>query len=70
MKLMRSLPIGYKVRVRMAPNSHKDEEALNKQIDDKERVCAASENENMKKLINSAISGTDDIDIYLSILKR
>lgn len=68
-KLSRALPVGYKIKVRIARGAHEDEENLNKQINDKERVFAAMENDNMKKTINSIISATDDIDIYLNHIK-
>jgi len=67
-KLMRGLPINYRVKVKIAPHTHDDEANLNKQFDDKERVCAALESEHIKKLINNSISNTDDIDIYLPLI--
>ena len=66
---MRALPIGYRIKVRIAPHTHDDEANLNKQLDDKERVCAALESENVKKMINKSIEGTDDIDVYLPFLR-
>ncbi len=68
-KLLRALPVCYRIHVKVASNTHKDEENLNKQLDDKERVCAALESENVRKMINKAISSTDDIDVYLPFLK-
>ncbi|KAL4313730.1 hypothetical protein AHAS_Ahas15G0014300 [Arachis hypogaea] len=46
-KLMRSLPSRYKVDIRVAPGSHATEAAVNKQLNDKERVAAALENPNL-----------------------
>ena len=68
-KLLRTLPICYRTKVRIAPKTHNDEANINKQLDDKERICAALENENVRKMINKAIAGTDDIDVYLPFLK-
>ena len=68
-KLLRVLPLCYRAKVKIAVHSHDDEANLNKQLDDKERVCAALENENVCKLINKSISSTDDIDVYLPFLK-
>jgi len=43
-KLLRVLPPCFKVDVRISPGSHAQEDAVNKQLADKERVCAALEN--------------------------
>lgn len=40
-KLLRSLPRRFKVDVRITPGSHVSEAAINKQLQDKERVAAA-----------------------------
>ncbi|CAN0907981.1 Protein AE7 [Linum grandiflorum] len=42
-KLMRSLPPRYKVDIRVAPGSLATEAAVNKQLNDKERIAAALE---------------------------
>ena len=68
-KLMRTLPMGYKIKVQISPHTHDDEENINKQINDKERVYAATEGGNLKKMINNTTSKTDDIDVYLPYLK-
>eukprot|EP00548_Thalassiothrix_antarctica_P020293 CAMPEP_0194182202 /NCGR_PEP_ID=MMETSP0154-20130528/22211_1 /TAXON_ID=1049557 /ORGANISM="Thalassiothrix antarctica, Strain L6-D1" /LENGTH=215 /DNA_ID=CAMNT_0038898369 /DNA_START=52 /DNA_END=696 /DNA_ORIENTATION=+ len=43
-KLLRSLPSRFKVTVRIQPGTHASEQAINKQLADKERVAAALEN--------------------------
>ncbi|PAV23301.1 FAM96B [Pyrrhoderma noxium] len=43
-RLMRTLPHRFKVDIRVKPGSHQSESALNKQLNDKERVAAALEN--------------------------
>ncbi|KAG1764231.1 FAM96B protein [Suillus occidentalis] len=43
-RLMRSLPQRFKVDIRVKPGSHQSELAVNKQLNDKERVAAALEN--------------------------
>ncbi|EGO21795.1 hypothetical protein SERLADRAFT_372430 [Serpula lacrymans var. lacrymans S7.9] len=43
-RLLRSLPQRYKVDIRVKPGSHQSEDAVNKQLNDKERVAAALEN--------------------------
>ncbi|KZP32549.1 FAM96B protein [Athelia psychrophila] len=43
-RLLRSLPRRFKVDIRVKPGSHQSELAVNKQLNDKERVAAALEN--------------------------
>jgi metal-sulfur cluster biosynthetic enzyme len=43
-RLSTSIPPYYKIHVSVAPGSHDDEESVNKQLADKERVAAATEN--------------------------
>ncbi|KAL4065274.1 hypothetical protein V8B97DRAFT_1946618 [Scleroderma yunnanense] len=43
-RLMRCLPPRFKVDIRVKPGSHQSELAVNKQLNDKERVAAALEN--------------------------
>ncbi|RDB24090.1 hypothetical protein Hypma_008705 [Hypsizygus marmoreus] len=43
-RLLRSLPNRFKVDIRLKPGSHQSELAVNKQLNDKERVAAALEN--------------------------
>ncbi|TFK72144.1 FAM96B protein [Pluteus cervinus] len=44
-RLLRSLPARFKVDIYVKPGSHVSEHALNKQLNDKERVAAALENQ-------------------------
>lgn len=53
-KLTRSLP-QYQVRVEIEPGSHSSERAINKQLADKERVCAALENKHLLAVVNRCI---------------
>jgi metal-sulfur cluster biosynthetic enzyme len=57
-KLLRSLPNSdrFKVTVRIEPGTHNSELAVNKQLADKERVCAALENKHLLGLVNKCIS--------------
>ncbi|KAM0881693.1 hypothetical protein ACQ4PT_032791 [Festuca glaucescens] len=57
-KLMRSLPPRYKVDIRVAPGSHATELAVNKQLNDKERVAAALENSNLLDIVEECLSPT------------
>ena len=56
-KLMRSLPPRFKVDVNVTPGKHASELALNKQLNDKERVAAALENDNLLKVVNGCLEG-------------
>lgn len=49
--LIRSLPARYKTEVTITPGSHASEEAVNKQLADKERVSAALENNNLLEVL-------------------
>ncbi|XP_010551238.1 PREDICTED: protein AE7 [Tarenaya hassleriana] len=54
-KLLRSLPPRYKVDIRVAPGSHATEAAVNKQLNDKERVAAALENPNLVDMVDECL---------------
>ena len=54
-KLMRCLPRRFKVDVRITKGSHDTEDAINKQLNDKERVSAAIENPSLLKAINRCL---------------
>merc|ERR1712061_942863 len=64
-KLQRSLPRRFKVDVEITPGTHNQEDQVNKQLGDKERVAAALENPALRNLINNGIAGTDRPDIAL-----
>ncbi|GKZ00029.1 hypothetical protein MPSEU_000956300 [Mayamaea pseudoterrestris] len=54
-KLHRSLPRRFKVKISIEPGTHQSETAVNKQLQDKERVCAALENPHLLKIVNKCI---------------
>ena len=58
-KLLRVLPIRFKVTIEIYPGSHQSEVAVNKQLNDKERVAAALENKHLLDVVNKCISGVD-----------
>lgn len=58
-KLLRSLPSRFKVTVKIYPGMHQSEHAINKQLDDKERVAAAVENGHLLDVVNKCIAHTD-----------
>uniref|UniRef100_A0A2P2J949 MIP18 family protein At1g68310-like n=1 Tax=Rhizophora mucronata TaxID=61149 RepID=A0A2P2J949_RHIMU len=55
-KLMRSLPSRYKVDIKVAPGTHASEAAVNKQLNDKERVAAALENPNLVDMVDECLA--------------
>ncbi|CEG36262.1 Uncharacterized conserved protein [Plasmopara halstedii] len=58
-KLLRSLPSRFKVDILITPGSHSSEAAVNKQLNDKERVAAALENSHLLTVVNKCIANTD-----------
>ncbi|CAH2064442.1 unnamed protein product [Thlaspi arvense] len=62
-KLRECLPLHYKIDIKVSPGSHADEDsgeviyavAVNKQLNDKERVIAALENPNLRQLVDECI---------------
>ena len=57
-KLNMCLPKRFKIKVEIAPGSHEQELQVNKQLGDKERVCAALENPNLVKMIKRGLKDT------------
>lgn len=57
-KLLRSLSSNdrFKVTVRIEPGTHNSEVSVNKQLADKERVCAALENKHLLGVVNNCIA--------------
>ncbi|KAA8583513.1 hypothetical protein FQN60_014721 [Etheostoma spectabile] len=58
-KLLRSLPDRFKIDVHITPGSHASEEAVNKQLADKERVAAALENSSLLEVVNQCLTPRD-----------
>ncbi|KAG2329395.1 hypothetical protein Bca52824_000575 [Brassica carinata] len=58
-KLKECLPLHYKVDIRVSPGSHADEDSVNKQLNDKERVVAALENPNLRQLVDECICSSE-----------
>lgn len=57
-KLLWSLPVRFKVRVAITPGSHASEAAVNKQLNDKERVAAALENSGLLQVVQKCLAGS------------
>ncbi|GLB35426.1 putative iron-sulfur cluster assembly protein [Lyophyllum shimeji] len=55
-RLLRSLPDRYKVDIRLKPGSHQSEHAVNKQLNDKERVAAALENQALLDTVEQCLA--------------
>ncbi|XP_038825703.1 cytosolic iron-sulfur assembly component 2B-like isoform X1 [Salvelinus fontinalis] len=54
-KLLRSLPERFKIDVHITPGTHASEDAVNKQLADKERVAAALENSQLLEVVNQCL---------------
>ena len=54
-RLLRALPPRFKVDIRIRPGTHTSEEAVNKQLADKERVAAALENTHLLEVVNQCL---------------
>ncbi|KAK7689050.1 hypothetical protein QCA50_007741 [Cerrena zonata] len=59
-RLLRSLPTRFKVDIRVKPGSHQSEHALNKQLNDKERVAAALENPALVEVLEQCLAGATE----------
>lgn len=55
-RLLRALPSRFKVDVVIRPGTHASEQAINKQLADKERVAAALENLHLLDIVNQCLS--------------
>ena len=55
-QLLRCLPQRFKVDIRITEGSHATEAAINKQLNDKERVAAALENSHLLDVVNKCIT--------------
>lgn len=55
-RLERSLPSRFRIKITVTPGSHQSEQQVNKQLNDKERVAAACENEQLLKVIADMLS--------------
>ncbi|KAI5088565.1 mitotic spindle-associated MMXD complex subunit MIP18, partial [Silurus meridionalis] len=55
-KLLRALPDRFKIDVHITPGTHASEDAVNKQLGDKERVAAALENAHLLEVVNQCLS--------------
>ncbi|KAI6117568.1 FAM96B protein [Pisolithus croceorrhizus] len=55
-RLMRCLPPRFKVDIRVKPGSHQSELAVNKQLNDKERVAAALENQALVETLEKCLA--------------
>ncbi|XP_041464303.1 cytosolic iron-sulfur assembly component 2A-like [Lytechinus variegatus] len=58
-RLERSLPSKHKIDIIVKKGTHATEEEINKQINDKERIAAAMENPNLRKLVEKCVSIED-----------
>ncbi|CAO1622049.1 unnamed protein product [Jaminaea pallidilutea] len=54
-RLLHALPPAYKVDIYIRPGTHQSEKAINKQLNDKERVAAALENESLFGVVKGCL---------------
>ncbi|KAI0261057.1 hypothetical protein BC834DRAFT_897840 [Gloeopeniophorella convolvens] len=54
-RLLRALPTRFKVDIHVKPGSHQSEHAVNKQLNDKERVAAALENPALVEVLETCL---------------
>eukprot|EP00658_Telonema_sp_P-2_P063946 TRINITY_DN527_c0_g1_i5.p1 TRINITY_DN527_c0_g1~~TRINITY_DN527_c0_g1_i5.p1 ORF type:complete len:159 (+),score=32.67 TRINITY_DN527_c0_g1_i5:248-724(+) len=57
-KLLNSLPRRFKVDINIVPGTHQSEDAVNRQLNDKERVAAALENPNLLNVVQRCVEGS------------
>jgi len=55
-KLQRSLPSRFKIDVQIVEGTHTNEQQVNKQLNDKERVAAALENKSLLDVVNQCLT--------------
>ncbi|TFL07800.1 hypothetical protein BDV98DRAFT_558480 [Pterulicium gracile] len=55
-RLMRSLPARYKIDIFLKPGSHNSEQSVNRQLNDKERVAAALENQSLLASLETVLA--------------
>jgi metal-sulfur cluster biosynthetic enzyme len=58
-KLQRTLPADFRVKVLVTPGSHEQEVQVNKQLGDKERVAAALESKALVNAVDSCLRGVN-----------
>jgi metal-sulfur cluster biosynthetic enzyme len=58
--LLRSIPAGWSIDVFIRKGTHQSEDAINKQLRDKERVAAALENANLLSVVHQCLRKTLD----------
>lgn len=72
-RLLRALPDRFKVDIRVRPGTHQSENAVNKQLNDKERVAAALENSHLFNVVTGCLASAgrrgksaDEVAAYFS----
>ena len=58
LKLIRQSPsASHRILVQIRPGTHNSEDAINRQLADKERAAAAGENENLRRVVAACLMG-------------
>jgi hypothetical protein len=55
-RLMRCLPRRFKITIKVTEGSHQTENQVNRQLNDKERVAAAMENQQLLQVVNQCLA--------------
>ncbi|KAA6374790.1 MAG: mitotic spindle-associated MMXD complex subunit MIP18 [Streblomastix strix] len=63
-RLAEAMPLQTKISVQLQLGTHDDEEAVNKQLADKERVAAAMENPRLAAVVRKCLLGADKNNIF------
>ncbi|KAF8655841.1 hypothetical protein AX16_002925 [Volvariella volvacea WC 439] len=63
-RLLRSLPSRFKVDIHVKPGSHQSEHAVNKQLNDKERVAAALENPALLESVETCLRAVNQRGLF------
>lgn len=66
-KLSKFLPAKYKTKVLVTKGTHVNEEEINKQINDKERISAAIENPNIGRVLKRGFFKSDRFEFTLDM---
>ncbi|KAF9093975.1 Mitotic spindle-associated MMXD complex subunit MIP18 [Mortierella sp. AD031] len=68
-RLLRCLPSRFKVDISVRKGTHQSEHAVNKQLNDKERVAAALENSHLLEVVNQCLATATSGGVVANIVK-
>ncbi|KAG0320076.1 Mitotic spindle-associated MMXD complex subunit MIP18 [Dissophora globulifera] len=68
-RLLRCLPSRFKVDIAVRKGTHQSEHAVNKQLNDKERVAAALENSHLLEVVNQCLATATSGGVVANIVR-